>query len=161
VKADDESPLSRLLDRAITNFASPESFGYVKDRKHVAGFEPHRFSEVPDSKEAWKVQTLDLVGLLLQPEPRVYISDKLPSMDDVRAIPTRPLDKFESVGLLTLRDGEDLWITQEGNAARMLGAIRTTNQCIACHEGSRGDLLGAFSYSLRQLDSPEIDPAHE
>ena len=114
----------RLLDQGTLDFANPETFGYIKDRQHVAGFEPHRFSEVPDGKEGWKVQTLDLVGLLLEPEPRVYVSDKLPSMENVRAVPTRPLDKFESVGLLTLRDGEDLWIAREGNAARMIGAIR-------------------------------------
>jgi hypothetical protein len=28
----------------------------------------------------------------------------------------------------------------------MLGAIRSTRQCLSCHGGNRGDLLGAFSY---------------
>jgi mono/diheme cytochrome c family protein len=30
----------------------------------------------------------------------------------------------------------------------MLGAVRSTRQCVACHGGDRGDLLGAFSYAL-------------
>lgn len=29
-----------------------------------------------------------------------------------------------------------------------LGAIRSIEQCTKCHGGKRGDLLGAFSYSL-------------
>ena len=30
----------------------------------------------------------------------------------------------------------------------MLGAIRSAKQCVQCHGGQRGDLLGAFSYTL-------------
>ncbi len=159
VKPDEEPPLSRLLDRGIADFASPETLGYVKDRQHVAGFQPHQFSQVPESKVDWKVQTLDLVGILLEAEPRVYVSDKLPSMAEVGKVPTRPLDKFEAVGLTTLQEGEDLWITREGDAARMLGAIRSTGQCITCHGGQRGDLLGAFSYTLKQAKPVEIKSA--
>jgi len=47
--------------------------------------------------------------------------------------------------LATLRKGEDLYVRED----RMLGSIRSTKQCIACHGGERGVLLGAFSYTLR------------
>ena len=50
-----------------------------------------------------------------------------------------------SDGLATLRKGEDLYVRED----RMLGSIRSTKQCIACHGGERGVLLGAFSYTLR------------
>ena len=98
------------------------------------------------------MQTLDLVGLILDEEPRVYVSDQLPSMAEVRDVPTRPLDKFESVGLKTLQHGEDLWIARDGESVRMLGAIRSVTQCIACHEGERGDLLGAFTYTFGHVE---------
>jgi hypothetical protein len=32
----------------------------------------------------------------------------------------------------------------------MLGLARSVKQCVACHGGARGDLLGAFSYVLRR-----------
>jgi hypothetical protein len=47
-----------------------------------------------------------------------------------------------------LHQGEDLVVAQEGQRLRMLGAIRSVRQCVACHGGARGDLLGAFSYFL-------------
>jgi len=34
------------------------------------------------------------------------------------------------------------------NQVRMVGAIRMAETCMKCHEGKRGDLLGAFSYDL-------------
>jgi hypothetical protein len=150
LRVKDEMQLNHLHEQGILDFASSRESGYVKDRRHVAGFQSHRFRGVPESSMTWKVQTLDLVGLILDEEPRVYVSDQLPSMAEVRDVPTRPLDKFESVGLKTLQDGEDLWITREGRMARMLGAVRSTSQCIGCHGGARGDLLGAFTYTLRQ-----------
>jgi hypothetical protein len=32
----------------------------------------------------------------------------------------------------------------------MLGSLRATKHCLQCHSGSRGSLLGAFSYRLRR-----------
>jgi len=56
---------------------------------------------------------------------------------------TSPVVRFD--GLAALRKGEDLYVRED----RMLGSIRSTKQCIACHGGERGVLLGAFSYTLR------------
>jgi hypothetical protein len=141
----------------------------LKDRRHVAGFLSHRFSQVPDPndsrkmqipgpestkicelKDRWKVQTLDLVGLLMHGDPVAYVSDHLPSMDELRDAPVRPLDKFETLGLIALRQGEELFISRDGASLRMLGGISSTKQCIGCHGGERGDLLGAFSYALER-----------
>ena len=82
---------------------NPRGFGYIKDRRHVAGFETHRFSQVPAPAGAWKVRTLELVSLLLHDEPAVYVSDHLPRMEHRSGIPTRPLDRFERFGLGALR----------------------------------------------------------
>ena len=123
--------LAGLLD-----FINSENFGYVKDRRHVAGFQSHRFSKVPDPTEGWRIETLDLVGLLLHKEPVAYVSANLPRMDELKKAPTRPLDRFETSAL------------EKSANLRMLGAIRSAKQCVECHGGRRGDLLGAFSYTL-------------
>jgi hypothetical protein len=147
---EDETELSRMLDGSILDYVNPRGFGYFKDRRHVAGFLSHRFSRVPrPANRRWWVQTLELVGLLLKDEPEVYRSDSLPRMDELRGAPTRPLDRFESYALDALRRGDDLFVTQEKEGMRMLGAIRSNRRCVDCHGGARGDLLGAFSYTIR------------
>jgi hypothetical protein len=137
---------------SIFDFANPNGFGFIKDRRHVVGFQAHEFSEVPRPIERWTVQTLDLVGLLMHDEPVAYVSAHLPRMDELREAPIRPLDGFEVSGLDQLRRGEDLVLGDTAKGTRMLGAIRSTKLCVECHGGERGDLLGAFSYTLRRAE---------
>jgi hypothetical protein len=146
---------------SVGQFAHPDGFGLVEDRRHVAGFLPHSFRYLPrEYNERIKVETIDLVGLLLHPEPLAYVSADLPRMDELRKAPTRPLDEFESAGLRQLRDGEDLVYANSGEYVRMLGAVRNAAHCAKCHGGERGDLLGAFSYVLRRskASGPEDGP---
>jgi hypothetical protein len=147
--AEDELPLGRLLEDSVFDFVNSRGFGFIKDRRHVAGFEAHRFSTVPGSAPQWEVQRLELVSLLVHHEPAVYVSDSLPEMKKTHDTPTRPLERFERVGLDELQRGEDLFLAETGNHLRMLGAVRSAKACVACHGGSRGDLLGAFSYTLQ------------
>ncbi|HSQ54612.1 MAG TPA: hypothetical protein VLM40_02620 [Gemmata sp.] len=141
--------LGGLHEAGILDFVNPGGFGYVKDRQHVAGFQSHGFSKVPGPVEKWEISRLELVGLLLHEQPVVYQSAKLPRMDELTGAPTRPLDEFEAKGLASLREGNDLHISNSSEDLRFLGAIRSTKQCIDCHGGARGALLGAFSYRLR------------
>jgi hypothetical protein len=133
----------------LNNFLYPGGFGYVKDRGNVAGFKSHRFRWKPGSSQRWSIQHVQLVGILTHEEPVVYLTDKLPSMEQVRQGKIRPLDFFEEVALPSLRDGEDLYIVSKDNTLRMLGALRATKTCQKCHDAEIGDLLGAFSYTLR------------
>ncbi len=144
----DEAPLGDLLEESILDFVNYQGFGYFKDRRHVSGFRVHAFRQTPKPARHWKLQALELVSLLLHDDPEVYVSSKLPQMNKLHNVPTRPLDGFESFGLSQLHKGEDLFTSQSGEGVRMLGAIRSTRQCVACHDRERGDLLGAFSYSL-------------
>jgi hypothetical protein len=165
--ASDGPFLGEIYEGSVRNFVFAAGFGYFKDRRHVAGFVPHRFREVPspragvrqpesapansgstETPERWKVRTLDLLGLLMHEKPVVYVSERLPRMDELRTAPTRPLDQFEMLGLSVLRGGDDLFASRDGKHLRMLGAVYSTSQCTSCHGGERGDLLGAFSYTL-------------
>jgi hypothetical protein len=158
LRTEAKDPLDRLLEggwglhrKAIVDFSNPLGFGYVKDRRHVAGFQAHQFSSLPpgvDGEEGrrWKLRRVELVSLLTHDEPGVYVTDKLPRMDLLRGVPVRSLDEFESMSLPRLGRGEDVIALQSGSRLRMLGAVRAGNQCLSCHEAQRGDLLGAFSY---------------
>lgn len=136
----------------VVDFVHPDTFGYFRDRQHVAGFQPHHLSKLPKLVENWSLQTLDLVGLIVHDKPVAYVSENLPRMEELREAQTRPLDEFEAVGLNALRHGEDLFLRERPEGRRMLGAIRAAKQCVACHGCERGDLLGAFSYTMTRAD---------
>jgi hypothetical protein len=148
--ATQEYELSALHSESVLDFAGPRGFGYFKDRRNVAGFRPHQFREVPKPGLAWKLESLELIGLVIHEKPVAYVSDSLPRMDLLKQAKIRTLDSFEAAGLALLRDGQALVAREEDNRLRLLGAIRATNQCIACHGCERGELLGAFSYVLQQ-----------
>jgi hypothetical protein len=140
-------------------FLNPAGFGFIKNRRQVAGFEPHAFRGQPGQQSAgtrMKIDHVQLVGILMLEQPVVYLTDGLPSMEQVRQGKTRGLDPFEEAGLRSLREGEDLFVAVKGTTVRMLGALRATKQCLHCHDANRGDLLGALSYTLRPRP-PEPD----
>ncbi len=149
----DRDALYGMHASGLLDFVNPRGWGYVKGRDRVAGFLSHRFSKVPEAK-TWEVQRVELVGLLKHPEPRVYLSDKLPAMADLQNAPTRPLDVFEVAGLDAVRRGEEGFAARRGDVVRFVGGIRSAKQCVECHGGERGDLLGAFSYTLRAKSGP-------
>jgi hypothetical protein len=142
-----EKEMLQMHGDSILDFVNVGGFGFFKDRRHVAGFQSHHFSQVPGPGDAWQIRTIDLIGLVMHDTPLAYVSEHLPRMEELKGAPTRPLDAFETVGLVELQRGEDL-VVREIDGLRLLGAIRSMKQCVACHGGQRGDLLGAFSYSL-------------
>jgi hypothetical protein len=159
-----EAPITELdgMHRDATyDFVDRDRMGYVRDRDAVAGFEPHGLSSLallqgcPKKKRAhWQITRLELVGLLRHDEPVVYVTDSMPAMDELDGVPTRPLDDFETAALTTLAAQVDVVVDQRPERIRMLGALRAGNNCLQCHEGQRGKLLGAFSYEIVPRKSP-------
>src|SRR5262249_34482271 len=160
LRAEAKDPLDRLLEggwglhrKAIVDFSNPVGFGYVKNRRHVAGFQAHQFSSLPagvdgEQGRRWKLRRVELVSLLTHDEPVVYVTDQLPRMDLLRDVPVRSLDDFEALNLPRLGRGEDVIALQTESRLRMLGAVRAGKQCLSCHDAQRGDWLGAVSYNF-------------
>jgi hypothetical protein len=101
--------------------------------------------------ERWAVRRVELIGLLMHDTPVVYLNpeNKLPTMAGAKGAKTRAPTAFESGGLRDLSAGKETVILDATtNQVRMVGAIRMANACTKCHEGARGDLLGAFTYDL-------------
>lgn len=137
-------------------FLRPRKMGYVRDRNHVIGFEPHGIGDdnAYDRDPNWwkSVLKLDLVSLILHDKPVAYVSDHFPRMSERRDVLTRDLDPFETAALEQLRTGEDLIVTDRETVTRLFGAVRAAKECVTCHGGNRGDLLGAFSYWIRRSE---------
>jgi hypothetical protein len=147
----DLDDLTALHRNSILDFVNPRGFGlFVPEKRRIAGFQPHHFSQVPSAKK-WTVRSIELVGLLVHEHPVVYQTANLPRMQEAKTAPTRPLNAFESLGLESLRRGETLFCREKDNELRVLGALRNVEECQQCHRGERGDLLGAFVYQLRAV----------
>lgn len=150
--------LADFHDTSEQIFVSPERSGFIKSREAVAGFAGHAMSAVTrveaqipepvEPTEHWAIRRLELVSLLKHPTPKVYRSDTLPSMDKLATAPTRALNEFESAALAKLAEEEDVIVRATTNRIEMVGAVRASKNCLQCHSVERGQLLGAFSYTL-------------
>ncbi len=144
------------------DFLDPVGFGAnIEGIRRVVGFVEHAFHYSPkagvEDRETWHIERIELVSLLKFDEPRVYLLDHLPRMDQFSGgdVPTRPLDDFESDALSRLWTDEDIVVRSVEHDVRMLGSLRAAKQCLECHQGPRGALLGAFSYQLRRVGRPK------
>jgi len=165
-----EAEESTALHRAVAyDFLSRDRIGYVRDLQHVAGFQSHsstalgesidRSSCCSEDEEAaprWQLARLELVSLLRHPTPRVYVSDSLPEMDKLDDFEHRALSAFESGTLANLQAEEDVVVELGDQRIRMVGALRASKDCLECHQGKRGKLLGALSYELARVDVPLV-----
>jgi hypothetical protein len=159
-KTPTQETLHSLHHAGQGDFLEPERMGYVRDRENVAGFMSHGFSKAPAidgdaaKHEQWQLVKLELISLLKQAEPVAYVSESLPQMDQLQDVPTRSLDPFERQAIQQLREEEDLVIDAQPARLRMVGSLRATNDCRACHQVPRGTLLGAFTYELLPKGPP-------
>ena len=137
------------------DFVDPDGFGAVVAPRQVVGFVQHGFHHPPrdamTNPQTWTVGRLELVSLLKFDEPRVYVLDHLPRMDQLSSddVPTRPLDMFETEALRKLWTDQDVVVSRADDQYRMLGSLRAASPCLDCHDVVRGELLGAFSYVLQ------------
>jgi hypothetical protein len=131
---------TRAHKHTIDLFTTASGFGFVRMLvvRNSRGIETG----------AKEIDRVELVSLLKEEQPAVYVLDEMATPPRARLARRRSLDEFEERGLQAVRRGADLVGSPEA-PTRMFGAIRTRQECIDCHRGAReGDLLGAFSYFL-------------
>jgi hypothetical protein len=166
------SDLLLMHDESFLDFFDPLRMGYVRDVRHVAGFQSHRFSQMPGTetiernrwqrkgatmpnppprvswRRRWPIVRLELIGMLRHGKPVAYVSDHLPQLEELASYPIRDLTDFEQSALDQLRDKEDVVIDYQPNRIRMVGSLRADQNCQKCHSVARSELLGALSYEL-------------
>lgn len=89
--------------------------------------------------------------MLRHETPVTYVSDNLPSMNELKDSPIRPLNAFEKASIESLRREKNVEIREDLNRIYMVGSIRAAKDCLDCHSVRRGELLGAFSYELQRV----------
>jgi hypothetical protein len=128
-------------DRTVDLFEGFSGFGFHR----MSWFKNDRGVEVASRD----IDRVEMVSLLTDDEPSVYVLDEVATPVLARQANRRPLDEFELLGLNAVRSGEELVWTRE-SPMRMFGAIRAKADCLHCHaKAKEGDLLGAFTYYLK------------
>ncbi len=127
------SGLNHLHSSTVVSFEIESGFGFG------------RVIRLSSSKNA---DRFELVSLLTDLQPSVYVLEQMATPPLARQAKRRPLDEFETRGLDAVRKGEELVWTREA-PKRMFGSIRASKSCLDCHaKAKEGDLLGAFTYYL-------------
>jgi hypothetical protein len=121
--------------------------------ENSSGFGSWRMEFFKNDRGVWvaspAIDRVELVSLLTDDEPSVYVLDEMATPPLARQAKRRPLDEFERLGLDAVRRGEELVWTREA-PTRMFGAICAKAVCLHCHANAKeGDLLGAFTYYLK------------
>jgi hypothetical protein len=93
----------------------------------------------------YSVSDPELIGIATRPAPVAFSVRSHQS----KATQTRPLTPSEQRALTTLRAGSNVTGENTTTGRLVVGAIRATNECLACHATFKtGELLGALSYRL-------------
>ncbi len=157
------TPWETLHWISVTDFLDDSGYGVVGRPQpgFARGFIEHAFHYHPlavagkkSPPAEYELVRLELISLLKFDEPRVYVLDHLPRMDQLRlpTATTRPLDEFESEAIEQLLAKTDLAvrIDSETKTVRIVGVIRAMSRCTHCHQVPYDTAIGAFSYELRR-----------
>lgn len=166
-KAELAKELEPLHGISALNFSTYAKAAKDETRAALKGDAKH-LAPAPSMRAVWRMSQVDLVGLVKNPQPRVYISpanpdmkprvagekevflfgELAPDMAKLKELKQRDPDEFELAALDALSQGEDYFVRQKNREIRMVGSLRAVGQCAGCHDVERGTLLGAFSYRL-------------
>jgi Protein of unknown function (DUF3365) len=147
----EQPPLKGMKDLSLIHRHSVTRFADSNVSSPPELYKVKRADAKAKKELTWEIKSLDLVGIAMHETPVVYVSENLPQMKDLPKTPTRDLDLFESEGLEELTNGKDIYIRAKESTIRVLGPIHAAKACLKCHHDSKeGDMLGAFSYTLRE-----------
>ncbi len=148
------TPFEEAHTKAINSFVEEKGFGVSRFRRADLWNE---WSVIYDQKE-YEVFHIRLIGLSSEYGERLFHQSRPPKKTDLAAASSRPLTPEESLKLsafsggsiesielppdLTFQDG--IW----SETPRVAAPIFASEDCMRCHEGEVGTVLGAFEYFL-------------
>lgn len=147
--------MQRIHEASLKDFlASDAKVETTKQQPLAIVFDETKYDR---KRKLFEAKSVDLIGLIKKAEPVVYVSEKVAAMASQDEAPTRPLDEFEFAGLQALQKGDNLFGRSRDGVIRLLGSVRAEASCVSCHAGKQeGDLLGAFSYVLREAEYKNV-----
>ena len=107
-----------------------------------------RFSTLYIDGVDYRIGNVQLISIPDDANPFVYDTPADASMKSIHRAARRPLLPHEITAVRQLKAGSHAVLVADGTRPVLVGALRATESCLACHEGTKGDLLGAFTYPL-------------
>jgi len=98
------------------------------------------------SRDTYKIEGFDLIGVGKHPDPVAFLGRRHQTV--VLNRQTRALTAFEQRAVAELKAGEDVAVETNETGRFVVGALRAQEDCLKCHGGKTGDVLGALSYRL-------------
>lgn len=144
----------------VVSFLNAPSNGMSR-MTEIKAFPTELYTQASDeqSKRRYRLARNELIGIAMHSKPVAYRAASEHQGDQKNKIlssataPTRMPDEFEAEALKKLSDGQDLASLENPGELRIVGAIRATQDCLACHECKVHDLLGAFTFRLLDEDA--------
>lgn len=176
-----ERPLNieLLHERAVAWFVSRPGVGISR----IAGMAPVR--DLPMLHQVIELQgailgvkDVQLIGIAKHDPPVAFVLEdaivtkpakalgaelETPHKGILQAFKPRPLTGNEERAIEAMKadPDRDIVVAERGRDSRpapvgVIGAIRAGTSCLECHEGRKGELLGAFSYSLEAVPVAKV-----
>ena len=143
----DKQSLERLHTDRVEKFVEQVAFG-VRRVLMMPKIETKKLP-VDSTGKTYVIDRMDLIGLLPGKEPIVRLATGINHAlrEEKKVVSTRALDEFEAQAVADLNKRGLVWKLSESDV-RMVGALRASQDCLSCHKGKEGDILGAFSYRM-------------
>lgn len=152
------SSVEQMHSAYVEKFIQSSGFGVSRMTQDL-----RNYSELVLNGQHHVVEKVELIGLVKHPAPTAYLTFSTPPQkrlltnEQVTAfIKTRALTTFETNALVELRNGRNEIVGAANGAPAILGGVRARKDCLKCHDGKAGNLLGALSYTMALSRKPAV-----
>lgn len=148
-----DADLLEAHTRAVNTFVQSKGFG-PRRMRHVSLWND---TEVFYDGRAHRWTSIQLVAFSSEYGENLYTATRPPKKEEIGAYKHRELTSEELFAIDELRKGLKLSSpispdpehpSDDKDGFRILAPLRLTSDCLECHEGNPGRLIGAFAYTL-------------
>ena len=137
----------------IKSFVESEGFGGSR----IPQITPRDWMLAVDGK-LYSVGKLELLSFIHDGEQDVVAYENswnVLARNSLSGYEQRPLTEFEQRVVDYLRSGGEPVLHHKNLETRLVAPLTASESCLQCHDGEKGDVVGAFSYSLNRV-SPAV-----
>ena len=140
-----EKQMLEMNSDSVINFAYPQGFGFLAGPRQAAGFRSHRFRELPRPA----IQRIELIGFAPSRDTGGVHHGESANDGRSRESPHAAARHLRNGSPCQTAEGRGRDRRRGGGGIADGRRDPLAKQCATCHDGNRGELLGAFTYTLR------------
>ena len=149
-RPDEWASYQAMHDYFLKRFVESRGFGLER----MVNVNDPRYRKMYADGRRYRVGRVQLISLNRGGMPFAYSTGIDADKAQIKHAPHEPLGDAETDAVAKLKDSMTVVLTGQDGHREMVGAIRATADCTACHHVAQGTLMGAFRYPLE----PEFVP---